>query len=192
VARVEDIGPVLLTRLRGLLGDRCQILLKPVIDLNDTPPPVDAYEIPDAIAEHVRLRQPVDVFPYAAGSSRRADLDHATPYLPIDQGGPPGQTSVEQLGPLARSSHNVRTHGRWSLRHPDPNTWVWWSPQGHIFLVNATGTHPLGCSNDTHRIWRAAKAPPDNPTDKLSNPAEPTSRAEQIARSLLDAYVLAG
>jgi hypothetical protein len=62
---------------------------------------------------------------------------------------------------------------------------VWRSPQGHIFLVNATGTHPLGCSNDTHRIWRAAKAPPDEP-------AGPTSRAEQIARSVLEAYVLAG
>jgi hypothetical protein len=33
VARVEDVGPVLLGRLRTLLGDQCRISLKPVIDL---------------------------------------------------------------------------------------------------------------------------------------------------------------
>jgi hypothetical protein len=33
VARVEDVGPVLLGRLHMLLGDHCSISLKPVIDL---------------------------------------------------------------------------------------------------------------------------------------------------------------
>ena len=33
VARVEDVGPVLLSRLRTLLGEHCSISLKPVIDL---------------------------------------------------------------------------------------------------------------------------------------------------------------
>jgi hypothetical protein len=36
VARVEEVGPVLLGRLHMLLGDHCTISLKPVIDL---PPP---------------------------------------------------------------------------------------------------------------------------------------------------------
>jgi hypothetical protein len=36
VARVEEVGPVLLSRLHMLLGDHCSISLKPVIDL---PPP---------------------------------------------------------------------------------------------------------------------------------------------------------
>ena len=33
VARVEQVGPVLLSRLQSLLGDHCSISLKPVIDL---------------------------------------------------------------------------------------------------------------------------------------------------------------
>ena len=33
VARVEDVGPVLLTGYSSLLGDHCSISLKPVIDL---------------------------------------------------------------------------------------------------------------------------------------------------------------
>ena len=76
IARVEGVGPVLVSRLGLLIGDRTQIILKPVIDLNNMPAPVDSYEIPDVIREHLRLRQPVDVFPYAAGGSRRMDLDH--------------------------------------------------------------------------------------------------------------------
>ena len=37
VTRIDDMGPVLLTRLRQVLGTRCQIQLKPVINLNDNP-----------------------------------------------------------------------------------------------------------------------------------------------------------
>ncbi len=37
VARVDDMGPVLLSRLRQVLGTRCRIQLKPVINLNDDP-----------------------------------------------------------------------------------------------------------------------------------------------------------
>ena len=141
VARVDDIGPVLLTRLRQVLGTRCQIQLKPVIDLNDTPAPVDSYEIPARIAEHLRLRQPIDVFPYAAGGSRRTDLDHTIPICPRHQGGPPGQTAVGKLGPLVRYHHRVKTHGQWNVRQPEPGTWVWRTPHGRIYLVN-TQRHP--------------------------------------------------
>jgi hypothetical protein len=46
VARVEDVGPVLLGRLHTLLGDHCSISLKPVIDLPAGHVPVDCYEVP--------------------------------------------------------------------------------------------------------------------------------------------------
>ena len=128
VTRIDDMGPVLLTRLRQVLGTRCQIQLKPVINLNDTPAPVDSYEIPARIAEHLRLRQPMDVFPYAAGGSRRTDLDHTTPYLHPQRGGPPGQTAVGNLGPLVRHHHRLKTHGQWNVRQPEPGTWVWRTP----------------------------------------------------------------
>ncbi len=152
------------------------------------PAPVDSYEIPDVIREHLRLRQPVDVFPYAAGGSRRTDLDHTLRYVHPDHGGPPGQTGVGKLGPLARYHHRVTTHGRWRVRQPEPGIWVWRSPEKRIFLVNATGTHELGDSNYAQQIWRAAKAPPRSDAHPANSAG---SRADEIARAFLDAYILA-
>jgi hypothetical protein len=58
VARVEDVGPVLLNRLHALLGDHCTISLKPVIDLPAGHTPVDSYEIPARLREQLQLRSP--------------------------------------------------------------------------------------------------------------------------------------
>ena len=43
--------------------------------------------------EHVILRDGHCVFPGCDGDARRCDLDHIDPYVPIDEGGPPGQTN---------------------------------------------------------------------------------------------------
>ena len=56
VARVENVGPILLNRLRLLLGDHCSINLKPVIDLPAGHTPIDAYEIPASLREQLQLR----------------------------------------------------------------------------------------------------------------------------------------
>jgi hypothetical protein len=156
VARVEDVGPVLLGRLRSVLGDRCMINLKPVIDLPAGHTPVDSYEIPARLREHLQLRYPADVFPYAAAVSRRIDVDHTIRYLSPDRGGPPGQTRIGNLGPHVRRHHRCKTHGGWQVRQPEPGTWLWRSPHRRIYLVNASGTHPLGDSEFAEMIWRAA------------------------------------
>jgi hypothetical protein len=103
---VEEVGPVLRRRLRFLLGDRCGINLKPVIDLPAGHIPVDSYEIPTRLREQLQLRYPADVFPYAAAVSRRIDVDHTIAYLSTDKGGPPGQTRIGNLGPHVRRHHN--------------------------------------------------------------------------------------
>jgi hypothetical protein len=92
VLRVEELGPLLLSQLSELLGhDR--IVVKPVIDLRDQIS-VHSYEIPDRIRERVRLRYPVDMFPYsAAEATTRMDQDHIAPY---NRAGPPGQTSTDK------------------------------------------------------------------------------------------------
>ncbi len=159
VARIEDIGPVLLGRLRTLLGDRCSISVKPVIDLPAGHLPVDSYEIPARLREQLRLRNPADVFPYAAAVSRRIDLDHTIAYLSPDKGGPPGQTRIGNLGPHTRHHHRYKTHAGWQVRQPEPGTWLWRSPHRRIYLVNASGTHPLGNTKFAQMIWRAASAP---------------------------------
>jgi hypothetical protein len=160
VARVEEIGPVLLGRLRMMLGDRCRISVKPVIDLPAGHTPVDGHEIPARLREQLQLRYPADVFPYAAGVSRRMDIDHTIPYLSPDEGGPPGQTRIGNLGPHVRRNHRRKTHGGWQVRQPEPGTWLWRSPHRRIYVVNATGSHPLGDTKFAQAIWRAAASPP--------------------------------
>jgi Domain of unknown function (DUF222) len=159
ITRVENVGPILLGRLRLLLGDRCTINLKPVIDLPAGHIPVDAYEIPASLREQILLRNPADVFPYAASVSRSIDIDHTIPYLSPEKGGPPGQTRIGNLGPHVRYHHRVKTFGGWQVRQPEPGIWVWRSPHRRIYLVNATGTHPLGDSEYAQAIWRAAASP---------------------------------
>jgi Domain of unknown function (DUF222) len=156
VARIEDVGPVLVGRLGVLVGDRCTISLKPVIDLPAGHAPVDSYEIPARLREQLQLRYPADVFPYAAAVGRRIDLDHTIPYLSPGKGGPPGQTRIGNLGPCVRRNHNYKTNGGWQVRQPEPGTWLWRSPHRRIYLVNATGTHPLGDSAFAQKMWRAA------------------------------------
>jgi Domain of unknown function (DUF222) len=159
LARVEEVGPVLLGRLRSLLGEHCTINLKPVIDLPTGHTPVDSYEIPTPLREQLQLRYPADVFPYAAAISRRIDLDHTVPYLSPEKGGPPGQTRIGNLGPHTRHHHRLKTHGGWRVRQPEPGTWLWRSPHHRIYLVNASGTHPLGDTEFAQTIWRAAGPP---------------------------------
>ena len=159
IARVENVGPIMLDQLHVLLGSRCSISLKPVIDLPAEHISVDCYEIPAQLREQLLLRYPADVFPYAATVSRSIDIDHTIPYLSPDRGGPPGQTRMGNLGPHARRHHNVKTHGRWQVRQPEPGTWLWRSPSRRIYLVNATGTHPLGNTDYAQTIWHAAAKP---------------------------------
>jgi hypothetical protein len=171
VARVENVGPILLSRLRLLLGEHCTIHLKPVIDLPAGHTPIDAYEIPASLREQLQLRYPADVFPYAAAVSRSIDVDHTIPYLSPDKGGPPGQTRLGNLGPHVRRNHLYKTHGRWQVRQPEPGTWLWRSPHRKIYLVNTTGTHPIGDSPYAHTIWQAA-----------SHPSEPAAEDHRSGR----------
>ncbi|MFC7618906.1 hypothetical protein [Microlunatus sp. GCM10028923] len=151
VCRVPEIGPA----LKSVIGDwlhHDRVIVRPVIDLNDAPPPVDDYEIPNRHRDHALLRCPGSVFPWST-ATRNLDLDHTDPYRP---NGPPGQTRVEKLIPLSRTEHRAVTHGGWRRRKPDPTTMIFRSPHGHVFLTNRTGTHDLGAGPVAHALWSAA------------------------------------
>jgi hypothetical protein len=146
---LEDAGGRLLTaaQVAQWCGrpDTARITVKPVIDLNQHHA-VDAYEIPDRIAERVRLRDKTCVHPYCHRPARRADLDHIDPYIQMDdpdEGGPPGQTSTANLAPLCRLHHRMKTHGDWTYTIVEPGTYLWRSPHGHTWLRDATGTTDL-------------------------------------------------
>jgi hypothetical protein len=138
VLRAEGIGPLLADQLAELVGHG-PYAVKPVIDLNDAVS-VDAYEIPDRIRERVRLTHPVELFPFGTQEAHPGmDLDHLQPYDPL---GPPGQTNTQNLAPLGRFGHRVKTHAHGSkVRRLDPKTLEWSTPHGFTFQVDPTGTH---------------------------------------------------
>lgn len=137
IARLEGHGPVTVGRVMEMLADTAaRVQVTPVLDVAGMAP-VDAYEIPARLREAVRLIHPADVFPYAANLTRRMDLDHAQPYA---EG---GATSVDNLGPLTRTHHRIKTHAGWQVRHPFPGIVVWRDPYGAHYLVDPTGTRRI-------------------------------------------------
>jgi hypothetical protein len=108
VARVENAGGVRLVtaeQVRAWCGrPEARVVVKPVIDLADHVS-VDAYEVPDRLAERVGLRHPTCVFPWCARPARRCDIDHGVAY---DERGP---TCECNLAPLCRFHHRLKTHG---------------------------------------------------------------------------------
>ncbi|MGH3464977.1 MAG: DUF222 domain-containing protein [Kribbellaceae bacterium] len=143
VVRVEDheddLGVLLASQLTELLGHD-KVVVKPVINLNKRLS-VDAYEIPQRIREHVRLQHPVCQFPWCnRPASVRTDLDHTVPY---DDTGPPGQTRTDNLVPLCRLHHRVKTHGRWVYRRLSDGSYLWTGPHGQLFRVDHTGTRRI-------------------------------------------------
>lgn len=134
VARLEDVGPVIADQLTTLLADS-RVTVRPVVDLNGTPP-VDSYEIPQAIRRAV-ARTPVDAFPYGTRRSSLCDLDHVVPYDPL---GPPGQTGVDNLTPLSRRAHRAKTCGQWRYTMTPQGHHHWRSPLGYHYLTGPRGT----------------------------------------------------
>ena len=130
---VEGLGTVSTDLLRSWLADST-LVVRPVLDLARADA-VDQHDPPHWMADLVRLRDPVCVFPGCRRRSRRCDLDHIDPYVPPDRGGPPGQTSPHALAPLCRRHHRAKTHGRWRYRRLLDGTYRWASPTGRTFDV---------------------------------------------------------
>jgi hypothetical protein len=138
VVRVEELGPMLLETFQALTG-RADLVLKPVIDLNEGRS-VNQYEHPADVQERGLLGTTGDVFPHAQRQSRRFDSDHPEPY---DPHGPPGQTGDDNHAPLGRRSHRAKTHLGYRVRQIGLNRYLWRTPHGLWRLVDGSGTHVL-------------------------------------------------
>lgn len=101
---------------------------------------VDGYEFPARIKEAVHQLHPADAFPWAVSTSRAKDGDHCREYVPLSRGGPPGQTSLDNIAPLGRHRHRIKTFGDWQLTCLSPGRYLWRSPHGFRFLVDQDGT----------------------------------------------------
>jgi hypothetical protein len=136
----------LLDQLKSWCADtRTTITIKPVIDLTKTLS-APGYAIPDRIREHVILRDKTCVFPWCTRPARGCDLDHITEYdhTAEAEGRPqPGPTSTNNLAPLCRFHHRIKTHSRWRYQMVEPGVYVWTSPHGHRFRRDHTGSSPL-------------------------------------------------
>jgi len=137
VGRVEGHGPLNREAWHEVLGhDR--VTIRPVVDLNAIPP-VDAYEIPEAIRTAVCYRTPVDGFPYGTHPSKGLDLDHTVAY-DHSRGRPRGQTRIDNLAPLTRKTHRAKTAGGWKLTQYEGGWLEWTSPAGYHYAVGPYGT----------------------------------------------------
>ena len=156
VVRPEDGDPLTLDELVEFLGRTgCQLRIQPVLDPTEVAP-VDGYEIPARLRAAVRARQIADVFPYGTCLSENMDLDHTERYVPMDYGGPPGQTRLGNLGPMARPSHRAVTHGGWAKHQPEPGYFIHRSPNGYVYLVTNQGTLALGRTDFSAAVWEAS------------------------------------
>ena len=83
-----------------------------------------------AVARLVRAREPHCRFPGCRQPAVRCDLDHTVPW-------PRGATTPQNLGPLCRRHHRLKTDGGWALEPltgtepgPEAPRWRWTSPAG--------------------------------------------------------------
>ncbi|KRF16453.1 hypothetical protein ASG90_09125 [Nocardioides sp. Soil797] len=68
------------------------------------------------------------------------DIDHTVAY---DPNGPPGQTRVDNAGPMTRHHHRIKTAGVLGVRQPVPDIYVWRTAHHRYRLVDQGGTHEL-------------------------------------------------
>ena len=140
MVRVEDIGPVILDQVQQWLG-HANVMLKPVIDLAGIQP-VDHYETPPADLRGDRA-DPLTPTPglYATSTSRHQDNEHTKPYVPMNRGGPPGQTDPLKMSKMTRRSSPDQNPRRLdSDPASDQEPGCYRSPHGYHFLVDQHGT----------------------------------------------------
>jgi hypothetical protein len=141
VARSPKLGPVLMGRLNGWLMTAGKVTIQPVVD-SVAIAAVDAHDPPARMAAAVRLRDETCVFPGCGRAAEVCDLDHIDPYVAMDDGGPPGQTSVDRLAPVCRRHHRAKTFGHFSHRRLADGSYEWTLPTGRTVTTDPLTPRP--------------------------------------------------
>lgn len=63
----------------------------------------------------------------------RADAGGARTAAPVTTGASGGATAADNLGPLCRADHLIKTHGGFGLRQLGPGVFEWVTPTGHVY-----------------------------------------------------------
>lgn len=182
-ATVEDWGNLLTEDLPSFLAGS-KVVVRPVVDVRRLPTE-NAHDPTRRLRFAVQQRNKVDVFPYGTRASTSCDLDHTQPYT---DDGPPGQTSLANLGPLSRRVHRAKTFGRFRLTQVEPGVFHWTTPHGWEFLVTPDGTTRIA-ETPPRRVLSGHEPPPDPfddpPPPSPDEPPPPESVAWPIVQHQL-------
>ena len=147
---IEKLGAITTHLLTDWLARTCaaggRINVRPVLDLNETGRWTSTTH-PTAMREQVVLRDAHCVFPGCRRDSRSCDLDHITPYIAMEDGGPPGQTHPETSRRCAGPITGSRPTPAWDYKPLDGHGYLWTAPTGHQYRVDPaspTPTPPTG------------------------------------------------
>lgn len=160
VAAVERWGNLLTTQLPEFLSGS-RVVVRPILDPAGLGP-IDAHDPSEAMRLALAARNPVEVFPFGAKPAWLCDVDHTRSYVP----GCPGQTRLDNLGPLSRRAHRAKTHAGWIVTQIQPGTFVWNSPHGYRYLVTPKGSVRLNPRSveepgaDHTRVYNQSKPGP--------------------------------
>ena len=132
------------------------MVVRPVIDLNEHVH-VEAYEVPDRLREQTILVNQHCVFPHCTRPARSCDADHVIAH---HDGGP---TCTENLAPLCRRHHRLKTHTSWTYTALEPGSFLWSSPHGASYLCDHTGTTDLTPERHPGHSRPGSAADPDPP-----------------------------
>jgi len=163
---LDGYGPIDAVRARALAagGIWRRIVTDPVtgqvLDLGR-----QRYRPSTALAELVRARDTRCAAPGCTVPADRADLDHTreyhptpahpagtphTPGTPQEPETPLGRTDADNLGPLCRRHHRLKTDGGYRLRQHAPGLFEWITPTGHRYLTRPGTGHTHHATTDPH------------------------------------------
>ncbi len=119
-AEIEGYGPIADTHADELL----RRLELPSAIIRLTLPQLQAGYMPNLkLRRYVRTRDRHCRFPGCRRPARNCDLDHIVPW-------PAGPTDADNLQPLCRYHHRIKTHSGWRVERGPNNTTIWISPRG--------------------------------------------------------------
>jgi len=94
------------------------------------------YRPPAALAAHVNTQNPHCICAACTQPATRCDLDHVTEWHDA------GTTSANNLAPLCRASHTLKSDGHMNLTITAPGRYQWTTPLGKTYTVDTTTGTP--------------------------------------------------
>jgi hypothetical protein len=136
----RPLGQVTVEQVQDWCAPGAQVVVKPVLDLAETIRST-GYQPSPRLREQTVALNPTCVFPYCHRPAQHLDLDHIQPYDTLD---PDTATTSENLAPLCRRHHRVKTHGHgWTYLRLGPAEHLWTSPHHHQWVTDSDGTRPV-------------------------------------------------